>query len=300
MPTLRQFQYLTAVDDLKHFGRAAASLNVSQPTLSQQLKTLEQRLGAVLIERGQAPVQLTPIGREIADRARSVLREVGDIEKLAKRSDQAMTGTIRFGVTPTLGPYLMPNIIAQLHRQHPEMHMYIREGIPDEQLAELRRGALDMVVTPLSVRGTDVEVEALFREKLYLVAKPDHPLLGQAIIRRQDMAGSRILSLDRRHHFHKQVENICDDLSAQLLHDYEGTSLDSLRQMAGSGLGVAVLPELYMRSEVGGENIVKKLEVRGWSAERSIVALWRKGASYSGAFRDIADAVRQEARRILA
>ncbi len=298
MPTLRQFQYLVAVDDLKHFGRAAASLNVSQPTLSQQLKTLEHRLGASLIERSYTPVQLTPIGRDIAARARKLLMDVRDMEALARSAQQVMTGTIRFGVTPTLGPYLMPNIIADLHRQHPEMHMYIREGIPDEQIAELRRGALDMVLTPLSVSGMDLHSQHLFHEELHLVAKPDHPLLGKANISKADMAGSKILSLDRRHHFHRQVGAICDDLKAELLHDYEGTSLDSLRQMAGSGLGIAVLPDLYMRSEVGGELIVKKLAVEGWSATRAIAAVWRSGASYSNAFRDIANAVSKEAQRI--
>ena len=153
MPTLRQLEYLVAVADARHFSRAAATVNVSQPTLSQQLKALEARLGVMLVERGDTPVQLTPIGREIAERARKLLIAVTDLRDLARRSVSGFAGTIRFGVTPTLGPYLLPPVVARLHRDYPDMRLHMREGIPDDQVAELRRGALDMVLAPLPVGG---------------------------------------------------------------------------------------------------------------------------------------------------
>lgn len=151
MPTLRQLEYLVAVADARHFGRAAAAANVSQPTLSQQIKALEARLGITLIERGDSPVQLTPVGREIAERARKLLISVADLRDLARRSTTGFAGTIRFGVTPTIGPYLMPSVVARLHRDYPDMRLHMREGIPDDQVAELRRGALDLVLSPLPV-----------------------------------------------------------------------------------------------------------------------------------------------------
>lgn len=296
MPTLRQLEYLAALADAGHFGRAAAAVNVSQPTLSQQLRALEERLGVTLVERGDTPVQLTPIGREIAARARRVLLGVKDLRELARRSVSGLAGTIRFGTTPTLGPYLLPPVVARLHRDHPDMRLYMREGIPDDQLSDVRRGALDMVVAPLPVAGTDLVVEPLFREPLHLVAAPDHPLCGAGRVKRADLVGVGILNLDPRHRFHRQTLDICADLSAVPLHDYEGTSLDSLRQMAGSGIGLAILPELYLRSEVGGEDMVRRITVADWSATRSIAAVWRQGAAYGESYRLIAEAIAAEAR----
>jgi LysR family transcriptional regulator, hydrogen peroxide-inducible genes activator len=299
MTSMRQFQYLVALDDLKHFGRAAGSVNVSQPTLSQQMRTLEKQLGVILIERGETPVQLTPVGREIAARARKLLLQVDDMKALAKRSASGVAGTIRFGVSPTIGPYLMPNVVASMHRRYPDMRLYIRDGIPIDQISELRRGALDMILVPLPVGGSDLHIEPLFREKLHLVAPPDHALASHAFVQKQQLAGAQILSLDPRHHFHRQVQTICEDFGAELLRDYEGTSLDSLRQMVGSGLGLAILPELYLRSEVGGEDMVRRLIVADWSATRSIAAVWREGMAYADSYREIANAIATEARGIL-
>lgn len=296
MPTLRQLEYLVAIEDAKHFGRASALVHVSQPTLSQQLRSLEARLGVVLVERSGNPVQLTPIGREIAARARKVLMQVDDIKGLARRSVQGLVGTIRLGVTPTLGPYLMPPVVASLHRSHPDLRLYIREGIPDEQFAELRRGELDMLLVPLPANGSDLYIEPLFREPLHFVAAPDHPLCAKPILQRDDMRAQPVLSLDQRHHFHRQARAICGELGAELLQDYEGTSLDSLRQMAGSGLGLAILPELYLRSEVGGEDMIRRLPLADWSATRSIAAAWREGSAYADNYRIVAEAAACEAR----
>ncbi len=299
MPTFRQFEYLVAVADLKHFGRAAASLRVSQPTLSLQLQQLERRLGAILIDRNRNAVELTPIGRQVVERARSILLEVNELKALAARSAERMAGTFRFGVTPTLGPYLMPGVIADLHKAYPDMRLYIREGIPDEQVEELRRGKLDMMLSPLPVNGDDLEIEPLFREPLHLVAPHGHPLTNKPVLTRKHFAGMALLSLDPRHHFHRQTRVICDDLGAILLRDYEGTSLDSLRQMVGSGLGLGVLPRLYIHSEAGGQDMINRLDVADWSASRSIAAIWRRGSASRDLFSVIAEKVAQEAHRLL-
>lgn len=299
MTTLRQLEYLVAIADAKHFGRAAASAHASQPTLSQQIKALEARLGVPLIERGDNPVQLTPIGREIAERARAVLLQVDDLKALAKRSLTAIAGTIRFGVSPTLGPYLMPPVVAQLHRAFPDMRLHIREGIPEDQVADLRRGNLDMMLTPLPIGGSDLEIEPLFREPLHIVAAPDNPLVSRPLVNRSDLAGAKVLSLDPRHPFHRQALDICAELKSEVMRDYEGTSLDSLRQMAGSGIGLAILPELYLRSEVGGEDMVRRLTIADWASSRSIAAIWRKGAVYGDNYRMVAQAVATKAQIIM-
>ncbi|MGZ8351440.1 MAG: hydrogen peroxide-inducible genes activator [Allosphingosinicella sp.] len=295
MPTFRQLEYLVAVADLKHFGRAAQACHVSQPTLSQQLRTLEERLGVTLIERGLGSAELTPVGREIAARARRLLVGVKDIRALARRAAEGGAGTIRFGVTPTLGPYLMPAIVAALHREHPDLRLYIREGIPDEQALELTRGQLDMMLGPLPIQGDDLLVEPLLRERLYLVAPPDHPFAQASRLSKPQLRGTEILSLDRRHHLHRQVAAICAEYEMVVLRDYEGTSLDSIRQMVGSGLGLAILPEFYVRSEVGGSAGVRVLDVSGWKATRSIAAAWRAGAAYAELYLTIARRIQAEA-----
>lgn len=299
MSTLRQFSYLVAIADYRNFRRAADAVHVSQPTLSQQLRALEQRLGVTLVERNETPVQLTPIGREVVARARKLLLEVKDIEDMARRSVASMGGTIRFGITPTLGPYLMPGIVASLHRTYPDMRLYVREGIPDEQARELVRGELDMILSPLPVTGADLHIEPLFREPLHIVCPPDHELARAEQVSKQDLAGTGFLNLDHRHHAHRQTWDICNELGADLLEDYQGTSLDALRQMCGSGLGFAILPELYLRSEVGGEDMVHRLALADWNASRSIAAVWREGAAYSDSYRIIAEAISAKARQIL-
>ena len=300
MPTLRQFTYLVALADYQNFRRAADSVHVAQPTLSQQLRALEARLGVTLVERNESPVQLTPIGREVVARARKLLLDAKDIEDMTQRTKTGIGGTIRFGVTPTLGPYLMPGIVASLHRAYPDMRLYVREGIPDEQARELARGDLDMILSPLPVSGSELHIESLFREPLHIVCPPDHPVSKMTRVRKQDLGGAEFLSFDQRHHAYRQVREICDDFGALVLEDYQGTSLDALRQMCGSGLGFAIIPELYLRSEAGGEDMVKRLDLEDWSASRSIAAVWRERAAYSDSYRIIAEAIANEARRILA
>ena len=300
MSTLRQFTYLVALADYRNYRRAADAVHIAQPTLSQQLRALEARLGVILVERNQSPVELTPIGREVVAKARKLLLDVKDIEDMAKRAKTGMAGTIRFGVTPSLGPYLMPSIVASLHRAYPDMRLYVREGIPDEQARDLARGELDMILSPLPISGSGLHIEPLFREPLHIVCPPDHAVAKAAQLRKQHMAGIGFLSLDQRHHSYRQLREVCDDFGAHVLEDYQGTSLDALRQMCGSGLGFAIIPELYLRSEVGGEDMVKRLTLADWTASRSIAAVWREGAAYADGYRIIADAIAGEARMILA
>ena len=299
MPTLRQLEYLIAVADLQNFRRAADVCHVSQPTLSQQLRALEDRLGVALIERRTSGAELTPIGREITARARRLVIEVQDIRDLARRAGEHLVGTLRFGVTPTLGPYLMPPIVAALHREQPDLRLHIREGIPEEQALALSRGALDMLLGPQPIEGVDLEVQPLFRERLFLVAPPDHPLAMRPKLCVEDLKGAQVLSLGRSHHLHRQVAEICAELGMELLRDYEGTSLDSVHQMASSGVGLAVLPELYIGSDVGGRTGIEVLKPQGWKFTRSIAAAWRSGAAYGDAYRTIAERIQAEARALI-
>jgi LysR family hydrogen peroxide-inducible transcriptional activator len=299
MLSFRQLQYLVAVADLRNFRRAAAQLHVSQPTLSLQLQKMEEQLGARLVERGNSPVRLTPIGREIVSRARKLLLDLNDLEACARRGAGEFVGTVSLGVSPTIGPYLLPGIVGVLKRSTPKVKFHIREGIPSEQMLQLRSGALDMMLTPVAAKGSDLHTEPLFQEQLLLVAPPEHPLNGVAGLSRADLLGSEVLTIDPRYPFYQQTREICDELGLELLNSYEGTSLDSLCQMCASGLGLAILPQLYLRSEVGGRNVVVPLPVTDWSSTRSVAALWRADAVYSENYRAIADVIRREALLLL-
>ncbi|AXU20987.1 DNA-binding transcriptional regulator OxyR (plasmid) [Novosphingobium sp. THN1] len=300
MLSFRQLQYLVAIADYQHFRRAAANLHVSQPTLSLQVQKMEEHLGVALVERGVTPVRLTPVGREIVARARRLLLDMTDLEDCARRSAGKLIGTISLGVSPTIGPYLLPGIIGVLKQQMPQVRLHIREGVPSEHLLELRHGALDIMLTPIPAAGADLHVEKLFEERLQVVAPPEHPLSGRRSVIRADLAGSEALGIDPRYPFHQQTQEICEDLGLTLLTDYEGTSLDSLCQMCASGLGLAVLPELYLRSEVGGRNVVTPLAIKDWAAKRSIAAVWRAGSVYTESFHEIALAIQREAQLLLA
>ncbi|HSM40409.1 MAG TPA: LysR substrate-binding domain-containing protein, partial [Afifellaceae bacterium] len=195
--TLRQLNYLVALSQELHFRRAAERMNVTQPTLSAQIQELERRLKAPLVERGTARVMLTPLGREIADRARRVIADVQDIVDLAASSQHGFDGTIRLGVPPTLGPYLLPHIVSDLHASYPRLKLYVREGKPADLQDELHTGSFDLVISPLPINHHDLEVERLFREPLHLVVAPDHPLMMKAKIERSDLAGQNVLAIEK-------------------------------------------------------------------------------------------------------
>lgn len=299
MPTLRQLEYLVTIADTGSFALAARVANVSQPTLSQQVRTLEDRLGAKLLERSAAGAMLTPVGRTIVATARRMLSDASDIVALAAGASNSLAGILRLGTTPTLGPYLLSPIIAELHRMAPNLRLHVREGIPDEQVLELSRGEIDVVLGPLPMTGDDLTIEPLFREPLHLVAALDHPTDAGGTMP-DDLAGSPLLTLDPRHHLARQAAEIAERYGMTVAPDYYGTSLDSLHQMVASGLGLALLPSLYLRSDVGGLAGLKVLTVENWRAHRSIAMAWRRQSPMSAAFRLIADHVQDCARTLLA
>lgn len=298
MPTLRQLEYLVTIADTGSFALAARVAHVSQPTLSQQVRALEQRLNVQLFERSAAGAVLTPVGRSIVTTARRMLTDARDIVTLAAGASHGLTGTVRLGTTPTLGPYLLSPIIAELHRMAPRLRLHVREGIPDEQVLELSRGDLDIVLGPLPMAGDDLTVEPLFREPMHLVAALDHDIATIGETSRGDLSGNSLLTLDPRHHLARQAAEVADRYGMTIAPDYYGTSLESLHQMVASGLGLALLPSLYLHS--GGAAGLKVLPVEGWRVHRSIAIAWRRQSPMHAAFKLIADHVQHCANRLLA
>jgi len=296
MATLKQIAIFAKLADTGNMSEAATALALTQPALSQQLRTLETSLGLKLFERVPKGMQLTPAGRDLLSAARNVQNAVRDFDDAADRAAERFVGSIRFGVTPTLGPYLMPSVIKTLHRRYPGLRLYIREGIPDQQHAELAAGELDMVLSPLPIAGRGLAIEPLFREPLRIVVPPDDPLNERPRLVTADFAGRTFLTLDHRHHYHRQLETICGHLDATVLADYEGTSLDAVQQMVGSGVGLAILPELYIRSDAGGLDVVRIAEPEGWQEYRSVGVAWRSSAAFAELYTEIGETIAEEAR----
>ena len=297
MVTLKQIDIFVRLADIGNMGEAATALGMTQPALSQQLRALERKLDLQLFERVPKGMQLTPSGRKLLAQARTVIASTRDFTDAADHIAARPAGTIRFGVSPTLGPYLMPRVIKILHERYPDLRLFSREGIPSKQQANLAAGQLDMLLSPMPIEGKGLRVEPLFRERLRIIAPPDDPLVALTELRKEDFAGRMFLSLDHRHHYHRQLEDICKNLGATILADYEGTSLDALQQMVGSGLGLAILPHFYIRSEAGGLDVVRIAEPAGWEQHRSIAAAWRASAAFSDLYAEVAAVIAEEGRR---
>ncbi|MEG3165701.1 hydrogen peroxide-inducible genes activator [Sphingomonas sp. PB2P19] len=289
--TIRQLSYFVALAETGNFTRAAEQMGVSQPSLSQQIRALEGILGAPLFERG-GPAILTPLGRELLERARRILFDVIDLEDVRVESADALVGTIRLGVSPTLGAYLLPSLVARLHREHPSLRIHVREGLPSALTAGLAAGDHDLILAQLPVAGRGFHSERLFREALYLAMAVDHPLTTKSMIEMADLRGQSLLTLVADYRLAQQVATIAADVGAAVLNDYEGTSLDAIRQMAGMGMGLALLPQLYVRQEVrDGDDVVVR-PIKGGRLYRDIGLLWRSGAGRAPAYQLIAELLR--------
>lgn len=285
MPSLQQLRYLVAVADHLHFRRAAEACNVTQPTLSAQIKDMELRLGTTLIERSRSKVLLTPTGRDIVERARRILREVAEIHAIAKSRQSVLSAVIRIGVVQTVGSYFLPLVIPDLHQKYPKLGLYIREGLPDVLLRGLEEGALDLLFFPLPVNRAELETQSLFREPIQVVVPSDHRLAQEPEIDPVMLRGETILSLEPGHRLHELVRTISEDYGVELSHDYEGTSLDTLRQMVATGMGLSLMPALYVKSEVAHQDLVVARPFRGTAPTRTIGMVWRKGTSREDEFR---------------
>jgi len=296
--TLRQMRYLIALEETHHFREAAESCGISQPSLSVQIKTLEDALGLTLVERGRGPVRLTLAGREVARRARDILDATQGIIDLSTTLKSGLGGTVRLGTSATLGPYLMPHVVGELHRSHPELRLYIREAAPRDLLRELSDGVHDLILTQLPVSSSAMTVTRLFREPLSVAMPADHPLAAKDALDGPDLANETILSLSPAYTLYDQISALCVEIGATLSRDYEGTSLDALRQMVAMDMGLTFLPALYVESEISGraQDVVVR-PFRGRRFNRSIGLVWRTSSGAGAAYERLAQIVRDTSSR---
>jgi LysR family hydrogen peroxide-inducible transcriptional activator len=288
VPTLRQLEYLVAVADARSFRRAAERVNTTQPTLSEQLKALEERIGAQLVERSHSRVVLTPVGLEVLEIARRMLRDAQEIKAIASGHSGRLAGIVRVGLSPTIGPYMLPRIVPELRSRYPDLRLYVREEPPSVLARGLDEGSLDVIVVQLPVRSADFVSVSLFREPIYVAMAADHRIASKPVLRRSDLAGEEVLTLGPDFQLHDFVRTLAEELGAHVRLDFEGTSLDTLREMVATGLGITFLPALYVQSVVSRDPTIVTRELQGRALYRSIGMLWRKSSARQDHFNELA------------
>jgi LysR family hydrogen peroxide-inducible transcriptional activator len=296
-PSLRQLRYFLMLAEAGGFGQAAARAGISQPSLSQQIAALERRLGLRLFERGRRGAVLTPEGRALRDSALAVMEALDGLSETAAELRSGMAGQLRLGSTPTIGPYLLPGLVRRLHARHPQARLVLRDGDPGTLCDDLMEGRLDVVLAQLPVDVKGVAVTRLFREPLMLAMAHAHPLARCAAVTEADLSGQDILTLSPRYALHAQIAALAREAGARLRSDYEGTSLDALRQMVAMNMGLTFLPTLYVRSEIAaprGDVAVRPF--RGGRFTRSVGLVWRERAARSAALARLAEAARETIR----
>src|ERR1700730_627161 len=240
--TLRQLRYFDALARHGHFGRAAESCAISQPALSMQIKEMEEALGGMLLERSARQVALTRFGEEIAERVRDILRSVDDLGDFARASRDRLAGRLRIGMIPTIAPYLLPKVIENLARMHPEIDIHIRETLTPKLIQEVVEGRLDTAIVALPVSEPSLTEVALFKENFLLVRPGEDE--GTPVPSREMLRDMRLLLLEEGHCFRDQAPSSWKMQSSPPREVLDASSLSTLVQMVSAGMGVTLIPEM--------------------------------------------------------
>lgn len=289
--SLKQIQYFTAVAEYGSFRQAAFRLNITQPTLSNQVAAMEKTLKIQLFERSRKGITTTPQGRELLLSARRVLEEAQGFTTQAALLSGGGMGTYRLGVTPTLGPYLLPHILSPIHSRYTDLKLYVREDAPSDLETGLINGQHDLILSTQPIMSNELVVAPLFREPLKLAIAKDHRLGQKARINRMDLLGEPVLTITEHHLFHRQITELCERVGAVVRRDYEGTSLDTLRQMVVMGMGIAFLPALYVRSEIRDSSELRVTDVEGINVVRNHALVWRNTSPVRNFYRELANQI---------
>jgi len=291
---LRDLHYLVALAEHRHFGRAAEACFVSQPTLSTQIKKLEDELGVPLVERTPRKVLLTEVGRDIATRARDVLNEIEQIRSVARRTLDPESGTVRLGIFPTLGPYLLPHALPLVRAAFPRLELLLVEEKTEVVLRMLREGKLDAGILALPLHEDSLHSEFLFEEPFLLAVSDAHPLAqhrGQ--LKLGELSSHNLLLLEDGHCLRDQALEVCHLTGAGEHSGFRATSLETLRQMVAANVGITLLPVTAVKPPVAPVENLHLIEFRGHPPSRRIAMVWRKSSAMDGFLRRLADVFRQ-------
>ncbi|MFC0267164.1 hydrogen peroxide-inducible genes activator [Kushneria aurantia] len=278
--TLTELRYIVTLAHERHFGRAAERCFVSQPTLSVAVKKLEEELGVALFERSKSTVQVTPLGDKIVAQASRVLEQAGAIREMANEGKDQLSSPLRVGAIQTLGPYLFPHLIPELAREAPQMPLYIEENLTDQLRRKLRSGELDVILVALPFNEPDVLTKALYEEPFEVLLPADHPWLAYDEIDPNAVDDEKMLMLGEGHCFRDQVLEACPTIKEHMQQPgspmvAEGGSLETIRHMVASKLGISVVPQSAVGTGYYVSGLLETRPFRAPSPSRNIALAWR-------------------------
>lgn len=297
--TLTELKYIVAVARAKHFGHAAEACYVAQPTLSVAIKKLEDELGVVLFERGGAEISVTPLGAQIVAQAERVLEQTAAIKELAKQNKDPLAGPLRLGVIYTIGPYLLPPLVKAMIANVPQMPLILQENFTVKLLEMLRQGELDAAIMALPLPEHGMAVQALYDEPFVVAMPPQHPWARRAAIAAEDLKTENMLLLGNGHCFRDQVLEVCPEMARfsspgnGMQRTFEGSSLDTIRHMVASGIGLTVLPRASVPDMDSEDGMLRFRRFTAPEPTRRVVIVWRKSFTRKAAIDAICAAVAQ-------
>lgn len=295
IPSLKQLRYICAVAEHKHFSKAAEASHVTQSTLSAAIQELESQLGVVIFERNKKNVLITPLGEKLVQQARIVLGDVEDFVGLAKSHDEALAGEIRLGVIPTIAPFLLPHLLADLREQYPKLKLYLKEELSAQLSLQLQQGQLDLIILAFPYPMPEMETISLFRDEFLLCLPPGHQLEKTKQVKQQQLRGEKLLLLEEGHCLRDHALEACKLESADTDLVYQGTSLHTLVQMVANGLGVTLLPDISVKADILGDTHLQLKHFSNENVSREIGMAWRKSDPRREDYVLLADFIKKQA-----
>ena len=292
LPTIKQLQYLVALHEHGHFGRAAESCFVSQSTLSAGIRELESLLGITLVERSRRVVRFTPLGNAVVEKAHRLLREAEELTDLVQASGKPLSGELRMSVIPTIAPFLLPRILPRLRKERPSLKLFLREETTDAALESLHHGRADCVLLALPFATGEVDKETIGQDKLFVAFPEDDPRDPPAEVSPTMIDEGKLLLLEDGHCLKEHALAACNRPELRASATMIGTSLHTLVQMVDNGLGMTMLPQMAIEAGILHETHVVARPLKAKNASREIALVWRKNSPRSEEFRLLAKELR--------
>ncbi|HIP23395.1 MAG TPA: hydrogen peroxide-inducible genes activator [Rhodobacteraceae bacterium] len=297
LPSIRPLQFLVALADELHFGRAADRCFVTQSTLSSGIKDLENLLGVSLAERTKRTVLMTPLGQDIAERALAILADTREIVERAQQQTGVLRGPLKLGSIPTIGPFLFPRLLPRLRQDFPELRLYLREELTDSLLSGLRAGRLDLILIALPYETGNFHIEPLFEDSYQLATMPNNPLAAHRALQGADLDDETLLLLEKGHCLQRHALSAFPESHARQDESFAATSLSTLIAMVEEGLGNTLLPQLVVDAGATRNSDIALVPLEGaWP--RQVVLAWRKSSARSEEFMQLAALLKQERVRL--
>ena len=293
--TLRQLRYFDALAREQHFGRAADACAVTQPALSMQIQELEATLGIALVERTRTGIKLTPKGEQIAERAQRLLSDVRDLVGFAKQSTGVLAGTLRFGVIPSVAPYMLPPLLPLLRDKYPELELHVRETQTHHLIEELLEGKLDVLLLAMPVKHQDIETMPLFEDRFLLALPKSRKLSGHVRATKEMVEEDNLLLLEEGHCLRDQALTYCNLQKAEAVNTFGASSLSTIVEMVAADFGITLLPEICIGVETRGRDI-KTIRFLEPEPSRTLGLAWRKSSPRGADFKALSTEVLKAGR----